>query len=79
MIKIYLLMLYLRRINEMSLNFLKNKVQKIHLINIKEYYRSNVMEYKKEGVYVIKILYFKNIHFKSISMVVESQNLIIIF
>lgn len=72
-------MLYLRRINEMSLNFLKNKVQKIHLINIKEYYRSNVMEYKKEGVYVIKILYFKNIHFKSISMVVESQNLIIIF
>lgn len=37
------------------------------------------MEYKKEGVYVIKILSFKNIHFKSISMVVESQNLIIIF
>lgn len=57
----------------------KIKVQKIHLINIKEYYSSNVMEYKKEGVYVIKILYFKNIHFKSISMVVESQNLIIIF
>lgn len=49
MIKIYLLMLYLRRINEMSLNFWKNKVQKIHLINIKEYYSSNVMEYKKRG------------------------------
>lgn len=79
MIKIYLLMLYLRRINEMSLNFLKNKAQKIHLINIKEYYRSNAVEYQKEGVYVIKILSFKNIHFKSISMVVESQNLIIIF
>lgn len=56
----------------------KIKVQKIHLINIKEYYSSNVMEYKKEGVFVIKILYFKNIHFKSISTV-ESRNLIIIF
>lgn len=60
------------------LTFKKIKVQKIHLINIKEYYSSNVMEYKKEGVYVIKISYFKNIHFKSISTV-ESRNLIIIF
>lgn len=37
------------------LTFKKNKVQKIHLINIKEYYTSNVMEYKKEGAYVIKM------------------------